>query len=73
MKTRKRKAFAWCLTAAMVLGCLLPMADVSAARKTRTVSDKFDNASLVGAYDSEIWSEYADESSFRRSIHRYGR
>lgn len=65
MKTGKRKAFAWCLTAAVVASCLLPMADVSAARKTRTVSDKFDNASLVGAYDSEIWSEYADGSSFK--------
>lgn len=65
MKSGKKKFLIVCLAAGLALSCLLPAANVSAAEKINAITDKFDNAGLVGTYDSEIWSEYAAEPAFR--------
>lgn len=62
---RRKEIFAWCLVLALVLSLASPAAEVSAARKTKTVSDSFDNRTLLGEYDTEIWSAYTNQPSIQ--------
>lgn len=62
---KKMKLIAGCLAAMMALGCVVPAIELQAGRRTEEISDSFDNASTVGEYDSEIWSQYSEASSFK--------
>ncbi len=61
----KKKLIAGCLAVMMTFGCVLPAIESQAGRRMEEISDSFDNASVVGEYDSEIWSQYSDDLSFK--------
>lgn len=64
MKMKKNtKGLAGCLVLAMVLPLMVTGLDVSAARKTKTISDSFDDVAVVDSYDSGTWSEYSGSGS----------
>lgn len=60
-----KKVLAGCLAAAMLLSVAAVPFEAQAARRTETVKDDFDNGSLVGAYDSEVWSEFSANNSIK--------
>lgn len=60
-----KKVLAGCLAAAMLLSVAATPFGAQAARRTETVKDDFDNGSLVGAYDSEVWSEFSANNSIK--------
>ena len=65
MRKRQMRVAAGCIAAVMALTLLLPGPDASAGRKTKKVSDDFDNVSTLDSYDSEIWSEYGSNTSIK--------
>lgn len=52
----KKNGLVRVLALAMAVCCLLPAMPASAERQTLTISDNFDNASIIGGYDMEVWS-----------------
>lgn len=60
----KMKALARFLALTMACCCLLPALRASAERENLTISDSFDNASTVGSYDLETWSDYSSNGAF---------
>lgn len=57
MKNRKSRVPAGCMAVVFALSLVLSTVDVQAGRKTKTFTDDFDNETVLGSYDSEIWSE----------------
>lgn len=60
----QRKSLVRIFTLMMVACCLLSVFPASAERETASVTDNFDNASVIGGYDLELWSAYASDGAF---------
>lgn len=60
----QRKSLARIFTLVLIACCLLSVFPASAERETVTIADDFDNASVIGGYDLELWSAYASDGAF---------
>lgn len=63
MKNKFIKTLALLSACTIVAAPVATMLSVSAAQKTTTIEDKFDNVDAVGSYDASIWSAYVTDTN----------